>query len=103
MQKKEACSLLFAFLAIICFLAADPDKWRFTTEQVVRGHGYALENHEVASQDGFILTLQRIPAPIPAVKRHTRAEKTAYPTILVHGFLTNARAFACNGKKSVMF
>ncbi|KAK5643344.1 hypothetical protein RI129_007189 [Pyrocoelia pectoralis] len=65
--------------------------------EIVRRHGYPLEIHNVTTDDGYILTVFRIP-----YGRHgnTTSKK---PVFLQHGLTLNGGAFIIMGEKSLAF
>ncbi|KAK5643345.1 hypothetical protein RI129_007190 [Pyrocoelia pectoralis] len=65
--------------------------------EIVRRHGYPVEVHNVTTDDGYILTVFRIP-----YGRHgnTTSKK---PVFLQHGITLNGGAFVLMGEKSLAF
>lgn len=61
----------------------DPDEFLNTT-MLIRSKGYAAEEHNVTTQDGYILNIQRIPNPNKPV------------VFLQHGLLDASSSFAIN-------
>ena len=61
----------------------DPDEFLNTT-MLIRSKGYEAEEHNVTTQDGYILNIQRIPNPNKPV------------VFLQHGLLDASSSFAIN-------
>lgn len=89
-RLKNLCfkmSILFSFIVIIGLLkitkSSDPDEFVNTT-LLIKSKGYPAEEHDVTTQDGYILTVHRIPNPNkPAV-------------FLQHGLLDASSSFVIN-------
>lgn len=70
-------------LADLASSPSDPDEFVNTTE-LIRSKGYPAEEHQVTTQDGYILTVHRIPNPNkPAV-------------FLQHGLLDGSHTWVMN-------
>lgn len=61
-----------------------------TTADLITGEGYPVETHEVTTEDGYILTVHRIPSPGPAV-------------VYLHGYLSSSAEIFLRGKDSLGF
>lgn len=55
----------------------------FLQPQIIRRHGYASESHVIQTEDGYLLTLHRIPAS----KNGTAGNQ---PVFLQHGLLSSS-------------
>lgn len=51
--------------------------------QIVRRHGYSAESHTIVTEDGYILTLHRIPGP-------RNGSRDGQPVFLQHGLLSSS-------------
>ncbi|KAF5299394.1 hypothetical protein FQR65_LT19516 [Abscondita terminalis] len=61
---------------------------------IIRRHGYHVETYEVTTEDGYILTIYRIPS-----KDYERNNKTVKkPILLNHGITMNSGSFLLNRK-----
>jgi pimeloyl-ACP methyl ester carboxylesterase len=71
------------------FVDRDPDQFRNVT-QLIKARGYPEEEHRVITQDGFILSIQRITGP-----RHSCGTPNANkPVVLLqHGLLDSSAAW----------
>ena len=60
-------------------------------------HGYGLEDHQVTTDDGYVLTLQRI------LPRDRTTGKKRHPVYLQHGLLTSSELFmrACSPDRCI--
>lgn len=65
--------------------------------EIVRRHGYPIEVHNVTTDDGYILTVFRIP-----YGRHGNTTSRK-PIFLQHGITLNGGAFVIMGEKSLAF
>lgn len=64
-------------------MARDPDE-RVATLTLIKNKGYPIESHEVTTEDGYILTLHRIPNPNKPV------------VFLQHGLMDGSYTFVFN-------
>ncbi|PNF32785.1 Lipase 3 [Cryptotermes secundus] len=70
-----------------------------TTPQVIRKYGYPAESHTVVTDDGYLLTLHRIPHGRKSVYNSTRT-----PVMLQHGLLASSSTWVTNGpEKSLAY
>eukprot|EP01113_Clastostelium_recurvatum_P019154 TRINITY_DN2260_c0_g1_i2.p1 TRINITY_DN2260_c0_g1~~TRINITY_DN2260_c0_g1_i2.p1 ORF type:complete len:416 (+),score=92.39 TRINITY_DN2260_c0_g1_i2:32-1279(+) len=69
-------SLLLLLLFVGSAFCANPDLTRNVTEMIL-SRGYPVENHQVITSDGFILSLQRIPAG----RRSSSSSSTSRPSL----------------------
>ncbi|XP_073821532.1 lipase 2 [Musca autumnalis] len=68
------------------------EKLKWTTSDWIQNHNYSMELHYVLTQDGYNLTLHRMPRP------------GSSPILLVHGLLTSSLAWVIMGPaKSLAF
>ena len=56
---------------------------------MVKSFGYPIEEHEVITQDGYILTLHRIPYGVKSTSTENRQ-----PVILAHCLMGSSAVFA---------
>lgn len=63
------------------------------SDERIRSHGYPAEAHEVVTEDGYVLTLFRIPY---SHKLKNQNEKRQ-PVLLQHGLFSNSDCFLCSG------
>ncbi|KAI2807200.1 hypothetical protein BLOT_009162 [Blomia tropicalis] len=79
--------------AIILALAYDPEE-KYSFSELVQAHGYILQEHEVTTTDGYILTIHRVVA-----KNYTNDEeycKNRKPLIINHGLASESDNFFIN-------
>lgn len=81
--------LLVAFVSTSVFAAPDPDEHRPCPE-LITSKGYPLQTHNVTTEDGYILTIFRIPSS------RTGAKPTRGPVILGHGVLDSSNTWVLN-------
>lgn len=62
-------------------------------KQIVENNGYSYESHTVTTEDGYILSLHRIPGKVG------EAATNRYPVLLVHGNLDSADDWVANSEK----
>ncbi|XP_066998922.2 lipase 3 [Anabrus simplex] len=95
-------TLLFLGFVAICLLTGglateievrnlDPDI-HLTTPQLVAKYGYPIEEHEVTTADGYILTLHRIP-----YGKKSPASENRPPVLLQHGLLCSSADWVVMG------
>jgi len=58
--------------------------------EMIRYHGYPCETHNITTQDGYILTLHRIP------HGREKGEGGGFPTFLQHGFVDSSATWTMN-------
>ncbi|XP_068148595.1 lipase 3 [Drosophila tropicalis] len=63
------------------------------SDERIRSHGYPAETHEVTTEDGYVLTLFRIPYS-PKLKNQNAQRQ---PVFLQHGLFSNSDCFLCSG------
>ncbi|XP_044254846.1 lipase 3-like [Tribolium madens] len=66
------------------------------TPQIARRHGYPAESHYVTTEDGYILTIHRIPGP-------KTGERGGQPVFLQHGLLSSSADWIIAGNESLGF
>jgi len=95
---------LFLLIGLVCFtyggkiLLPELPEVKFNVSQMANYYGYPCERYEVTTEDGYILTLHRIP--------HGRNKKASngYPVFLQHGILDTAATYTMNlPKQSLAF
>ncbi|XP_066156564.1 lipase member K-like [Euwallacea fornicatus] len=77
------------------FYQLDPDE-DLTVPQIIRRHGYPSQSHVVESEDGYLLTVHRIPGD----KSGTRGGQAVY---LQHGLLGSSADWVLNGNNTFAF
>ncbi|XP_066999666.2 lipase 3 [Anabrus simplex] len=95
----------FIFLVAVCLLgvSAAPskqlrddvsDEAKLDTPELLKKHGYPVEIHEVTTEDGYILTMHRVPySPVSPL-----VDGTKKPPILVqHGLLSSSADWVVMG------
>ncbi|PSN29786.1 hypothetical protein C0J52_27185, partial [Blattella germanica] len=60
--------------------------------ELIRKNGYPAESHIIETEDGYLLTLHRIPHG-----KHTPQNKTLLPIFLQHGLLSSSADWLING------
>lgn len=75
----------------------NPDEFLSVPHIIVR-NGYPLETHAVTTDDGYILTIFRIP-----YGKSSTSLKTRKPVFIQHGFGSNSAAFVHRRTKSLAF
>ncbi|XP_075530100.1 lipase member M-like [Dermacentor variabilis] len=87
------CALWFASRAQpSCSLSQwQPDAFRSPAE-LVRSKGYPAEEHVTITEDGYVLSLQRVPRGA----RQLPGALTGPPVLLVHGLLSSAAEWVIN-------
>ncbi|XP_049819026.1 lipase 1-like isoform X2 [Aethina tumida] len=84
---------LFIILPIILqCLSQEPSDADLTILQQFTKYGYESEQHEIETEDGYILTVYRV---LPKIKR----EQKPLPVLLVHGLLGSAENYVIAGPK----
>ncbi|CAH1156091.1 unnamed protein product [Phaedon cochleariae] len=73
----------------------DPDDF-LDTAQIIRRHGYPAETHIVATEDGYLIGLHRIPGS-------QDGKKGCQPVFLQHGLLGSSADWIMNGNNSLGF
>jgi lysosomal acid lipase/cholesteryl ester hydrolase len=71
--------------------AADPDAGLTTPELIVK-YGYPAESHTVQTEDGYILTMHRIPYGKGGARRASNT-----PVLLQHGLLSSSADWVISG------
>ncbi|XP_044749500.1 lipase 3-like [Coccinella septempunctata] len=85
-----------------CSGLSDEKDWKFDpdeeldTLQIIRRHGYPSESHIVETEDGYLLTLHRIPGS-------KNGSKEGQPILLQHGLLSSSSDWVDEGNKSLSF
>lgn len=65
----------------------------FSQPDIIEGHGYPVEVHNVTSSDGYILTMFRI--PYSPNESELKLERT--PVLLMHGLLESSNGWIVQG------
>ena len=83
---------IFLFVSFLVWhkISALPDEDNMTTPQIIKYNKYPVETHKVRTDDGYILTMFRIPHG-----RHGRT-KTKGVFYLQHGFLGSSTNYVTN-------
>lgn len=63
--------------------------------EIVKRHGYASEEYQVTTEDGYILAVFRL------YNKNLSKDKLKSPVFLQHGFAINSASFVNTGKKSL--
>ena len=83
--------MIFVLFVVVLALAQDYLDAIRTFEEVVEAHGYRIQSYKVTTQDGYILTLFRIPGTLSEPKNQTK------PVIfLQHGLIDLSDTFIMN-------
>lgn len=75
----------------------NPDEFLLAPGIILR-NGYPLETHSVTTDDGYILTIFRIPWG-----KRTNPQKIGRPVFIQHGFGSNSACFVSRREKSLAF
>ncbi|KAF2900849.1 hypothetical protein ILUMI_05338 [Ignelater luminosus] len=65
---------------------------------MIQRNGYSLETHYATTEDGYILTVFRIPHG-----KHDSEKEIRKPVFLQHGFASSSSSFVSTGRKSLAF
>lgn len=84
MKTKAFCYINF-FLNFYFYNFTQPDR--------IKQEGYPVEEHEVVTDDGYILTLFRIPFG----KKSPQTEKPRPPVLLAHALLESSNSYIALG------
>nr|XP_016927866.1 lipase 3 [Drosophila suzukii] len=90
--------LIAALLSLGLVVALPADAGRassVTTVTIAKGHGYELEEHEVQTSDGYILTMHRIP-----YSKNTGYDGPRPVVFLMHGLLCSSSDWVLGGPHS---
>ncbi len=63
--------------------------------------GFAFEEHQVITEDGYIMTLYRIPGKL--VDQRKKTKEVGPPVLLVHGLLDSADGWLVHDDESQAF
>ncbi|XP_055912568.1 lipase 3-like [Eupeodes corollae] len=95
--------VLAVLLPMILGVMGDPRTSNITTVSVVQKYGYPIETHKVTTNDGYILTMHRIPySPNP---NNTADEPSSEPKPVVfiqHGLLCSSIDWVMLGPKRAL-
>ena len=80
-------------------LTKDESVLKFDLEYYVQLQGYKLEEHDITTQDGFMLKLHRITVP----GEDEAVSKRRYPVLMLHGLLQCSAAYLTSGDHSLAF
>ncbi|KAH8379890.1 hypothetical protein KR009_007824 [Drosophila setifemur] len=92
-------NIVFALLFCLVAGLAQAEKSEYCLSEIVksdariRSHGYPAETHELVTEDGYVLTLFRIPY---SHKLKNQNEKRS-PVLLMHGLFSNSDCWLCSG------
>ncbi|XP_017770503.1 PREDICTED: lysosomal acid lipase/cholesteryl ester hydrolase-like [Nicrophorus vespilloides] len=73
----------------------DPDAY-LSTPQIIRRHGYEAESHIIQTDDGYLLTLHRIPTNRLGIRGKQ-------PIFIQHGLLSSSTDWVDSGNNSLAF
>jgi len=73
------------------FYANEDPEAHMRVDEIIRYHGYPVENHTVQTADGYILTIHRIP-----YGRSGRGTKPRKPVLIQHGLFCTSAIWVCN-------
>ncbi|KAF2904605.1 hypothetical protein ILUMI_01567 [Ignelater luminosus] len=71
---------------------------QLATPEIIKRWGYPVETHHVTTEDGYILTLFRIP-----YGKSTSSKKPGKPVLIQHGHKASSKSFVLTGEKSLAF
>lgn len=86
----------FFFLALICFSQAKLPEEDLTVPQLIRYWGYPAESHDVETEDGYILTVHRIPHGRKHFGENESLRKSRPVFFLQHGLLCSSSNWVTN-------
>lgn len=92
--------MLITILFLICVATKIVCEIEYPLDQftkvpiIIRRHGYKVESHVVTTEDGYIITLIRIPGSKDG-KRNNQ------PVLLEHGVMGDSSCFILNGRNSL--
>ncbi|KAF2901737.1 hypothetical protein ILUMI_04465 [Ignelater luminosus] len=69
-----------------------------TVPEIIKRWGYPVETHYVTTEDGYILTLFRIP-----YGKKSTLKQPGKPVLLQHGYKATSKCFISTGEKSLGF
>ncbi|KAK5643366.1 hypothetical protein RI129_007211 [Pyrocoelia pectoralis] len=75
----------------------NPDT-HMNVSEIIKIRGYPVEEHEVTTEDGYILTLFRIP-----FGKNASNQIPGRPILVMHGVLINSASYVNRGNKSLGF
>ncbi|KAL3266972.1 hypothetical protein HHI36_011121 [Cryptolaemus montrouzieri] len=96
------CSIQISLGEIVNVELGGPLGWRFdpdedlNTPQIIRRHGYPAESHIVETEDGYLLTVHRIPGS-------RDGNRGGQPILLQHGLLSSSADWVDEGNASLAF
>ncbi|KAF2887720.1 hypothetical protein ILUMI_18453, partial [Ignelater luminosus] len=70
-----------------------------TSDEIIKRRGYPVEIHNATTEDGYIITIFRIPHG--KKKSSTLKEQPRQPVFLLHGVGLNSESYINIGKKSL--
>ncbi|GMT06717.1 hypothetical protein PENTCL1PPCAC_28891, partial [Pristionchus entomophagus] len=89
--------ILFLIGLIFAASAQDPEETMTPAEMIVHW-GYEVEEHDVITDDGFVLSMLRIPCG--RASKGANASCRRPPILLVHGLFQDSTAFVMNPPES---
>lgn len=89
----QILTILFLVSGIFCEIQFPLDRFS-QVPQIIKRHGYRVESHIVTTDDGYMLTLIRIPG---SKNGHTNKQ----PVLLEHTAMADSSCFVLNGKQSL--
>ncbi|XP_030378991.1 lipase 3-like [Scaptodrosophila lebanonensis] len=83
----------FIFFGLLCLISKLVNNPEWKSDGRIRSHGYPAERHTVTTQDGYVLTLFRIP-----YSHKLQNQNAKRPAVLLqHGLFSNSDAWLCSG------
>lgn len=74
------------------FLETLPEDAQLNTSELASKYGYRVENHQIITQDGYLITVFHLPS-----------RKTGKPLLLMHGLFDSSDTWFLRGNKSIGF
>ena len=88
---QTAKKFVLATLAAAVQACSDPD-CELSFVEICQKNNFKVETHQVTTEDGYILTMMRI----PGIMGEASSAATKPPIFLQHGLFDSADAFICN-------
>ena len=81
--------LSVSYFMVIILNASDPDE-NISTYELIKNKGYPVEEHNVTTQDGYILTMHRINKP------DSSSSSSKQVVLLQHGLMDSSSTWVVN-------
>ncbi|CAG9860945.1 unnamed protein product, partial [Phyllotreta striolata] len=94
-KNTRECNLIERFVLNKSHCEYNPDEYLDVPEIIAR-HGYLSETHTVVTEDGYILSIHRIPGS-------RNGTKSRQPVFLQHGLLGSSADWIVNGNLSLAY